>query len=107
MAFGEIGIELEFTGSGIDEKGVVVSASIDYPAIQVGQEVISIDPRYFRPTEVELLIGDPSKAKKKLGWSPKRNLAQLVKEMVASDIALFARDKVLKDAGHTIKNWSE
>ena len=108
MAFREIGVELEFKGSGVNEKGYVVSISNpEFTGIEVGQEVINIDPRYFRPTEVELLIGDPSKAKKKLGWSPKRDLAQLVKEMVASDLSLFARDKVLKDAGHTIKNWSE
>ncbi|MFM7023967.1 MAG: GDP-mannose 4,6-dehydratase [Flavobacteriales bacterium] len=108
MAFKEVGVELEFKGSGVDEKGYVVSVSNpDFTGIEVGQEVINIDPRYFRPTEVELLIGDPSKAKKKLGWTPKRDLSQLVKEMVASDVKLFERDKVLKEAGHKIKNWSE
>ena len=107
MAFREIGVELEFKGSGVDEKGIVVSASNpDYP-VPVGQVVIAIDPRYFRPTEVELLIGDPSKAKQKLGWSPKRDLAQLVQEMVASDVNLFQKDKLLQKAGHAIKNWNE
>ena len=107
MAFREIGVELEFTGTGVNEKGTVVSSSNpDYP-VPVGQVVIAIDPRYFRPTEVELLIGDPSKAKQKLGWSPKRNLAQLVKEMVASDVNLFQKDKLLQKAGHAIKNWNE
>ncbi len=107
MAFREIGVELEFTGTGVNEKGTVVSSSNpDYP-VPVGQVVIAIDPRYFRPTEVELLIGDPSKAKKKLGWSPKRDLAQLVKEMVASDVNLFQKDKLLQKAGHAIKNWNE
>jgi GDPmannose 4,6-dehydratase len=107
MAFREIGVELEFKGTGVDEKGIVVSSSNpDYP-VPVGQVVIAIDPRYFRPTEVELLIGDPSKAKQKLGWSPKRDLAQLVKEMVASDVNLFQKDKLLQNAGHAIKNWNE
>ena len=107
MAFKEIGVELEFKGKGVDEKGIVVSSSNpDFP-VPVGQVVIAIDPRYFRPTEVELLIGDPSKAKKKLGWAPKRDLAQLVKEMVASDINLFQKDKLLQNAGHAIKNWNE
>jgi GDPmannose 4,6-dehydratase len=107
MAFREIGVELEFTGTGVNEKGTVVSSSNpDYP-VPVGQVVIAIDPRYFRPTEVELLIGDPSKAKQKLGWCPKRDLAQLVKEMVASDVNLFQKDKLLQKAGHAIKNWNE
>lgn len=107
MAFKEIGVELEFKGKGVDEKGIVVSSSNpDFP-VPVGQVVIAIDPRYFRPTEVELLIGDPAKAKKKLGWAPKRDLAQLVKEMVASDINLFQKDKLLQNAGHAIKNWNE
>ena len=107
MAFREVGVELEFTGTGVNEKGTVVSSSNpDYP-VAIGQVVIAIDPRYFRPTEVELLIGDPSKAKQKLGWSPKRDLAQLVKEMVASDVNLFQKDKLLQKAGHAIKNWNE
>jgi len=107
MAFKEIGVELKFEGKGVDEKGIVVSSSNpDYP-VAIGQEVIAVDPRYFRPTEVELLIGDPSKAKKKLGWEPKRNLSQLVKEMVAADITLFGKDKILQAAGHAIKNWNE
>ncbi len=107
MAFREVGVELEFKGEGVNEKATVVSCSNPEYQIPVGQVVIAIDPRYFRPTEVELLIGDPSKAKKKLGWEPKRNLKQLVEEMVASDVKLFSRDKLLKDAGHVIKNWSE
>jgi len=107
MAFREVGVELEFTGTGVNEKGTVISSNNpDYP-VAIGQVVIAIDPRYFRPTEVELLIGDPSKAKQKLGWSPKRDLAQLVKEMVASDVNLFQKDKLLQKAGHAIKNWNE
>jgi GDPmannose 4,6-dehydratase len=107
MAFREIGVELEFKGTGVDEKGIVVSSSNPEYQVPVGQVVIAIDPRYFRPTEVELLIGDPTKAKTKLGWSPKRDLAQLVKEMVASDVNLFQKDKLLQKAGHAIKNWNE
>ena len=75
--------------------------------IEINKIVVKVDPKYFRPTEVELLIGDPSKAKQKLGWSPKRDLAQLVKEMVASDVNLFQKDKLLQKAGHAIKNWNE
>ena len=69
--------------------------------LKEGQEVIKIDPKYFRPTEVDLLIGDPSKAKEKLGWEPEYDLPKLVKEMVASDLALFKKDKYLLENGHS------
>jgi len=90
MSFAELGIEVAFSGEGVNEKGIVVSCS--NPAYQVpeGQEVIAIDPRYFRPTEVELLIGDPTKAKEKLGWTLKYDLAALVKDMVQADVKLFS-----------------
>ena len=89
MAFAEAGIELEFTGAGKKEKGIVTACSnIDYQ-VKIGKEVVAIDPEYFRPTEVDLLIGDASKAKQKLGWQPKITLAEMVKEMVASDLETY------------------
>ncbi len=101
MAFQEVGVELEFFGSGVEEKAVVKSCNSDF-AFKTGQEVVAIDPNYFRPTEVDLLIGDPGKAKQKLGWEPKCTLPELVKEMVAADIELFQKDKMLKEAGYDI-----
>lgn len=89
MAFAETGIELEFKGEGINEKGIVKSCSNPAYQLEIGKEVVAVDPEYFRPTEVELLIGDASKANTKLGWKPKYNLAGLVKEMVAKDIELL------------------
>jgi GDPmannose 4,6-dehydratase len=86
LAFNEIGIELKFTGEGVNEKGIVVSCSDPAYQLPAEKEVVAVDPEYFRPTEVELLIGDATKAKEKLGWTPKYDLAGLVKEMMASDI---------------------
>jgi GDPmannose 4,6-dehydratase len=88
MAFAETGIELEFKGEGIEEKGIIKSCSNPAYQLETGKEVVAVDPEYFRPTEVELLIGDASKANTKLGWKPKYDLAGLVKEMVAKDIEL-------------------
>jgi GDPmannose 4,6-dehydratase len=107
MAFKEVGIEVEFKGSGIDEKGYVVSCSNPAYQVEVGKEVVAIDPRYFRPTEVDLLIGDPTKSKTKLGWVPKHDLASLVKDMMEHDIKLFERDKYLLEGGHKIFNYHE
>jgi GDPmannose 4,6-dehydratase len=106
MAFAEVGVELEFSGNGVDEKAVVRSTNGEY-AFQIGQEVLAIDPAYFRPTEVELLIGDPTKSKEKLGWEPKCTLPELVKEMVAADIMLFRKEKMLKEAGFDISRQFE
>jgi GDPmannose 4,6-dehydratase len=107
MAFAEIGVELEFKGEGVDETGVVVkSTNPNYP-IEVGRELVCIDERYFRPTEVDLLLGDPTKAMTKLGWKPKYDLAALVKEMVAADIELFQRDQLLEKSGHRVMNYFE
>ncbi len=106
-SFLEIGVELEFSGSGEKEVGTVIkSNNPEYP-VAIGKQVVSVDPHYYRPTEVDLLIGDPSKANKKLGWKPKYNLDMLVAEMVASDVELFKREKLLKDSGYTIKNQFE
>jgi len=107
LAFGEVGIDLEFNGEGIDEKGVVKSCSNSEYQIEIGKEVVAIDPRYFRPTEVELLIGDATKAHTKLGWKPEYNLADLVKDMMQSDIMLMKKDQYLKDGGYKTLNYFE
>jgi GDPmannose 4,6-dehydratase len=107
MAFAEVGIEIEFKGEGVDEKGTVKSCSNPAYQLSVGTEVVAVDPRYFRPTEVELLIGDPTKANTKLGWKPKYDLAGLVKEMVAADLDIFKREKLLHESGYKIKNQFE
>ena len=87
MSFAEVGIELSFSGEGVDEKATVAACNNPAYQLPIGKQVVAVDPAYFRPTEVELLIGDASKAKQKLGWTPKHTLADLVKEMVASDLA--------------------
>lgn len=97
MAFKEVGVELEFKGEGVDEVGIVKSTSNPEFEFKVGQKVIQIDPTYFRPTEVDLLIGDNTKAKTKLGWSPKYTLEMLVKEMMAADVDLFKKEKLIKN----------
>jgi GDPmannose 4,6-dehydratase len=107
MSFAEVGITVEFKGEGVNEKGYVVSCSHPDYQIEVGKEIVSVDEKYFRPTEVELLIGDPTKSKTKLGWEPKYDLKGLVEEMVAADVDLFKREKLLKDSGYVIKNQFE
>lgn len=107
MSFQEVGVELEFIGEGADEKAYVVScANIDFQ-IEIGKEVVAVDAAYFRPTEVDLLIGDPTKSKTKLGWEPKYDLPALVKEMMASDLEHFQKELMLKDAGYQVKNQFE
>lgn len=101
MSFAEIGVEIEFRGTGDQERGFVLSSEIP-ETLAVGKEVIAVDPAYYRPTEVELLIGDPTKSKTQLGWEPKYDLPALVKEMVAADIELFRKQKLLQDSGFTI-----
>lgn len=107
MSFREIGVELEFKGTEELEKGIVVAANNPDYKLEIGREVVAVDPRYFRPTEVELLIGDPSKAKTKLGWKHKYDLAALTSEMVKSDIELFRKSRLLKEAGFDVKNEFE
>ena len=104
MAFAEVGIVVGFRGTGIDEKGYVVACSNPDYQLVMGTEVVSIDPRYFRPTEVELLIGDPTKSKTKLGWKPKYDLPALVHEMVEADLIVFKKEKILQNAGFEVKN---
>ena len=85
----KVGIELEFKGEGINEKAFVVFCKHDNYQLEIGKEVLSVDSTYFRPTEVDLLIGDPTKAKEKLGWEPEYDLASLVKDMMQSDLKLM------------------
>jgi len=107
MAFAEVGVEIEFKGKNEKEVGVVASCSNPDCQLTSGKEVIAVDPRYYRPTEVDLLIGDASKAQQKLGWKPKYDLAMLVKEMVNSDLELFRADKLLKESGFSVRNQYE
>jgi GDPmannose 4,6-dehydratase len=107
LAFAEVGIEVEFRGEGADEKGYVVACNNPDYQIETGKLVVAVDPKYFRPTEVELLIGDPTKSQTKLGWKPKYDLAMLVAEMVAADVEHFRKEKLLKEYGYAIKNQFE
>ena len=107
MAFAYAGIELEFKGKGKDEKGIVSSCSNPKYQVQIGKEVVAIDPSYFRPTEVDLLIGDATKANTKLGWIPEYTLEQLINEMMESDVKLMTKDQYLKDGGYTTMNFFE
>jgi GDPmannose 4,6-dehydratase len=107
MSFGEVGIVIEFKGEGASEKGYVVSCSNVEYHIEEGKEVVAVDAAYFRPTEVDLLIGDPTKSNTKLGWKPKYDLPMLVKEMMAADVEHFQKEKMLKAAGYFIKNQFE
>jgi GDPmannose 4,6-dehydratase len=94
MAFEELGITVTFQGNGVEETGIVTACSNEAYSLPLGKEVVAIDPRYFRPTEVDLLIGDPTKSKTVLGWEPAYDLPALVREMMASDIELFAKKEV-------------
>lgn len=106
MAFAEAGIELEFKGEGVNEKGFVTKCSGEFN-LPAGKIVVQVDPAYFRPTEVDLLLGDPSKAKNLLGWQPEYNLQALVKDMMQSDLKLAKKDKYLKDGGFRVNNYFE
>ena len=111
FAAAEVGVTLEFSGSGIDEVGVV--ARMDAPvsgmaaACKVGDVVIRVDPRYYRPTEVETLLGDPSKAKHKLGWAPRTDFRSLVSEMMQADYKSARRDSLLREAGFATFDYHE
>ena len=98
LAFNEVGVKLEFKGKGLEEKAYVAECNGDYK-LDIGSEVLSIDPNYFRPTEVDVLIGDPTKAKEKLGWVPEYSLKSLVKDMVGSDLKLMEKELLLKKNG--------
>ena len=107
MSFRYIGVELEFRGKGLDEKGFVKNCSNSKYKLEIGKEVIQVDSKYFRPTEVDLLLGDASKAKNKLNWTPEYTLNELVNEMMASDLILMQKDQYLKKGGYSIKNYFE
>lgn len=98
MSFKEAGIAIRWEGEGVNEKAIDTVS---------GKVVVEIDPRYFRPAEVELLIGDPSKAFKKIGWKPKVQLPELVKMMVQNDIKLAEKELYLKQGGYEVKNYYE
>ncbi|AWK61534.1 GDP-mannose 4,6-dehydratase [Helicobacter cinaedi PAGU611] len=106
MAFNELGIEIEFRGEGVNEKGYIKACNGEFK-LELGKEVVCVDERYFRPTEVDLLIGDASKAREKLGWIPEYDLNALVKDMVQSDLKLMQKDKYLKDGGYKILSYFE
>ena len=95
LSFRYLGIELEFSGKGINEIAKIKSCNNDSYQLEIGKEILSIDPQYFRPTEVDILIGDPTKAKEKLGWEPEIHLEDLVKEMMESDLKLFKKKSFL------------
>lgn len=106
-AFLQLGVTLKFSGEGLHEIAVVVKSENSNFLVREGQEIVKIDPKYFRPTEVELLIGDPTKAKSKLGWMPNYNLDSLIKEMISCDLDLFKRDQYLKQGGHKTLQHNE
>jgi GDPmannose 4,6-dehydratase len=107
MSFAEVGISLKFIGTGVDEKAYVQSCSNPEFQLEEGKEVLAVDPKYFRPTEVELLIGDATKANTKLGWTPEYDLQDLVKEMMESDVKLMQKETHLQDGGYKILNYFE
>ncbi|MGO3194151.1 MAG: GDP-mannose 4,6-dehydratase [Sphingobacterium sp.] len=115
MAFAEVGVEIEFSGKNENEKGVIIDcdmeklAELNIPAenIKLGQTVVKVDPAYFRPTEVDLLIGDPRKANTQLGWTPKYDLSSLVEEMVASDLQLMRKEEYIRKGGFEVMNYFE
>ena len=119
LSFAELGLNVEFHGEGIDEVGVLTSIDedrfnpqvgieyLEYLRKRIGDEVVAVDPAYFRPTEVDLLIGDPSKAMKILGWKPEYSLSDIVTDMMQSDVKLMKRDTYLKQGGFETKNYYE
>ena len=107
MSFAEVGIELEFKGEGVNEVAIVSACNNPEYQLKIGKEVLSVDPQYFRPTEVDLLIGDPTKAKEKLGWECIYELKDLVKDMMQSDLKLMKKDQFLKEGGYETLNCFE
>ena len=107
MSFAYAGIEVEFKGVGVEEKGYVVSCSNPDYQVAVGTLVVAVDPRYFRPTEVDLLLGDPTKAETKLGWNREYKLQDLVNDMMQSDLKLMTKDVYLQDGGYKTMSYYE
>lgn len=103
MAAAQLGIKLRFEGTGVEEKGIVVSVTgHDAPGVKPGDVIIAVDPRYFRPAEVETLLGDPTKAHEKLGWKPEITLREMVSEMVANDLEAAKKHSLLKSHGYDV-----
>ncbi|HFU4959886.1 TPA: GDP-mannose 4,6-dehydratase, partial [Escherichia coli] len=99
----QLGIKLRFEGTGAEEKGIVVSVTgHDAPGVKPGDVIIAVDPRYFRPAEVETLLGDPTKAHEKLGWKPEITLREMVSEMVANDLEAAKKHSLLKSHGYDV-----
>ncbi len=107
LAFRHVGIEIEYKGEGVKEIAVVVSSTHPDYYVKPGIEVLAVDTKYFRPSEVELLIGDPTKAKTKLGWKPKHDLNSLIHDMMESDLEVMRKEKSLSDSGYKVKNYYE
>ena len=107
LAFKHVGVEVEFKGQGVDEVGIISKYSKNSYKFRQGQTVVCVDPKYFRPTEVDILVGDPSKAKNELGWEPKISLEELVEDMMKSDLKLMQKDLDLKRLGYQLKNYFE
>lgn len=110
--FAQAGVTVEFSGKGVEEKGVVAAVGMENPCqvkpvVKPGQVVLEIDPRYYRPTEVDLLIGDATKARNTLGWKPRYSLDDLISDMLAGDIKLMQKEKLLKDSGFRTMNYFE
>ena len=107
LAFNEVGIELEFKGEGANEKAFVKACRHKDFQVEIGKEILNVDPSYYRPTEVDLLVGDPTKAKEKLGWTPKFDLFSMVKDMMQSDVKLMQKKQYLIDGGFNPSNSFE
>ena len=107
LAFRHVGIEIEYKGEGVKEKATVISSSNPDFYVKPGTEVLAVDEKYFRPSEVELLIGNPTKAKTKLGWKPKHDLHSLINDMMESDLEVMRKEKSLADSGYKVKNYYE
>ncbi|MCR4029660.1 MULTISPECIES: GDP-mannose 4,6-dehydratase [Flavobacterium] len=107
MSFAYVGVDIEFKGTGVEEKAFVVACHNPDFQIETGKEVLAVNPRYFRPTEVELLIGDATKANTKLGWVPEYDLQDLINDMMQSDIKVMQKDHHLEEAGYQTMNYYE
>jgi GDPmannose 4,6-dehydratase len=107
MSFREVGIEIEFKGKDDKEVGIVTACNNPEYQVAIGKEVLAVDSRYYRPTEVDLLVGDPTKSQTQLGWKPKYDLAGLVREMMENDVDLFKKEVLLKASGYYVRNQFE
>jgi GDPmannose 4,6-dehydratase len=107
MAFEKVGIQLAFRGKGVEEKGFVLSCSSENFKVEEGSVVVEVDPGYFRPTEVDLLVGDPAKAMRLLNWKPKYHLSALIAEMVDADLDFYKKEKYVREAGYTVYDQHE